>query len=84
MGRRVEHYSDLSGEPIPGDRPPTQVYIVFSDRRRGVCRLELTEQEANELSQDRGHKLEPQTANRIQEASAAIVEERRKELARTS
>ena len=55
MARKEVFVSDLSGEEIPEGKG-AKIRITFTDARRGIAELDVTDAEAEELAR-RGRKV---------------------------
>lgn len=72
MGQRIVYYSDLSNETIEEGQPIATVYITYTDARRGVTRLEITQAEAEEMA-GKGTRIEQAVAREIHKALSDIA-----------
>ena len=55
MARKTVYVSDLSNKQIP-ENSGAKVRLTFTDARKGVYELDLTDREAQELA-DKGRKV---------------------------
>ena len=50
MAQKIITHSDISGDPIPEGVDASRMIIIFSDARRGIFFLDITDEEAEEFA----------------------------------